>query len=80
MTLVAAIDDATGEVPAGLFRAEEDSLAYFRMLKQIVSEHGIPQALYHDRGSVFVSSQPEREEGIERPDEVNLTQFGRLLS
>lgn len=81
LTLVAAIDDATGEVPAGLFRLQEDSLGYFQMLKKVVHERGIPRALYHDRGSVFVVSPPrgEEEEGIERPDAQKLTQFGRLL-
>lgn len=44
-------------------------MAYFRMLKEIVGKRGIPQALYHDRGSVFVSAQSEQEEGIDRPGE-----------
>ncbi len=79
LTLVAAIDDATGEVPAGLFRPEEDAIGYFQMLKEVVDKRGIPQALYHDRGSVFVISQPRQERGIERPSEHQLTQFGRLL-
>ena len=80
LTLVAAIDDATGEVPAGLFRYEEDTLGYFQMLKEVMDERGIPQALYHDRGGVFVVNQPQREEGIDRPSGRQLTQFGRLLS
>ena len=79
LTLVAAIDDATGEVPSGLFRYQEDSLAYFQMLKGLVHERGIPMALYHDRGSVFVTARLEREDGIERDRSQNLTQFGRLL-
>ena len=80
LTLVAAIDDATGEVPAGLFRLEEDAVGYFQMLKEVVDKRGIPQALYHDRGSVFVTSQPQRERGIDKPSDHQLTQFGRLLS
>lgn len=79
LTLVAAIDDATGEVPSGLFRYQEDSLACFQMMKELVDGRGIPRALYHDRGSVFVTAQAEREDGIERDRSQNLTQFGRLL-
>ena len=37
LTLVGAIDDATGEVPHALFRFEEDTQGYFRLLEHIVA-------------------------------------------
>lgn len=80
LTLVGAIDDATGEVPYALFRDEEDAQGYILLLRQIVAEHGIPQALYHDRHGIFERSSKEPEtveeqlEGKRRP-----TQFGRVM-
>jgi len=79
LTIVGAIDDATGEVPYVLFREEEDAQGYFLLLRQIVSSHGIPMALYRDRHGIFERSKREPEsleeqlEGRRKP-----TQFGRL--
>jgi Integrase core domain. len=80
LTLVGAIDDADGEVPYALFRDEEDAQGYTILLRQIVAEHGIPQALYHDRHGIFKRSSKEPEtieeqlEGKKKP-----TQFGRVM-
>ncbi len=80
LTLVGAIDDATGKVPHALFREQEDAQGYFLLLRQIVAEHGIPAALYQDRHSIFEvpgkapQSLEEQLEGKRRP-----TQFGRLM-
>ena len=81
LTLVGAIDDATGEVPYALFRDEEDAQGYnITLLRQIVAEHGIPQALYHDRHGIFERPKKEPEtieeqlEGERKP-----TQFGRVM-
>ena len=52
-TLLGAIDDATGKVPAALFRAEEDTQGYFLLLGQVLKDQGIPWELYHDRHSIF---------------------------
>ena len=80
LTLIGAIDDATGKVPYALFREQEDSKGYFLLLRDIVLSNGIPLALYHDRHSIFEVSPdklPSIEEQLEgkRP----LTQFGRLM-
>jgi transposase len=53
LSLVGAIDDATGEVPHALFRLEEDTQGYFRLLEHIVATHGVPLAIYRDRHSIF---------------------------
>ncbi|GAG98031.1 unnamed protein product, partial [marine sediment metagenome] len=80
LTLIGAIDDATGKVPYALFREQEDAQGYFLMLHQIVDSCGIPMALYHDRHGIFEHSKREPEtleeelEGRKKP-----TQFGRLM-
>jgi len=80
LSLVGAIDDATGKVPYALFREQEDAQGYFLLLQHIVQNEGIPAALYHDRHSIFElppDKLPSIEEQLEgkRP----LTQFGRLM-
>jgi transposase len=80
MSLIGAIDDATGKVFHALFREQEDAQGYFLLLHQIVNDYGIPMALYHDRHGIFERSRSEPEsleeqlEGRRRP-----TQFGRLM-
>lgn len=53
LTLVAAIDDATGTVPAALFREQEDAQGYFLLLREIIRRKAIPLALYSDRHGIF---------------------------
>jgi hypothetical protein len=53
LTLMGAIDDATGTVHA-LFREAEDAHGYFLLLREIIGGKGIPLALYSDRHSIFV--------------------------
>ncbi len=55
LSLVGAIDDATGKVPYALFREQEDAQGYFLLLQHIVQNDGIPilSGLYHDRHSIF---------------------------
>jgi hypothetical protein len=80
LSLVGAIDDATGEIPAAVFRDQEDTHGYFLLLWAILQRKGIPQALYSDRHSIFqrLPHDPERLEeqlaGERRP-----TQFGAAL-
>ncbi len=80
MTLVGAIDDATSEVLYALFREQEDTEGYFHLMERVVSDYGIPVAVYHDGHAVFEHSEREPltlEEQLE--GERSLTQFGRLL-
>lgn len=53
LTLVGAIDDATGMVPAAHFRAQEDAQGYLLVLRDILTTHGIPMAVYRDRHGIF---------------------------
>jgi transposase len=76
LTLVGAIDDATGMVPAATFRDREDAAAYLEILRSTVAGHGLPGAVYHDRHSAFAPTSPgPAEPGA--PDE--LSQVGRAL-
>jgi transposase len=83
MSLLGAIDDATGKVSHALFREQEDSHGYFFLLREIILRHGIPLAVYHDRHSIFAVSADERDkETIQEQlsGKPMLTQFGRLLA
>jgi len=80
LTLLLAVDDATGTVPWALFRPEEDSRGYFGLLGGIIERRGLPLALYSDRHSVFRQVRHPRksqEEPLGREGE--LTQFGRAM-
>jgi transposase len=74
LTLLLAVDDATGTYPGALFRPEEDSLGYFLLLRGIIERHGIPLALYSDRHAAFRQVHAPRGGPFAEP-----TQFGRAM-
>lgn len=79
LTLLGAIDDATGEILALHFRPEEDLHGYLTLCQQLFTTHGLPVALYGDRLNVFVRNDrhwtlEEQLQGRQHP-----THFGRLL-
>ena len=80
LTLLAAIDDATGDVPYAVFREQEDAQGYLLLLRGVVRRRGVPLALYSDRHTIFQSraDQPltltEQLAGGRQP-----TQVGRVL-
>ena len=53
LVLLAAIDDATGELLGGIFREEEDSHGYLLLLRQLITRYGVPAAIYTDRHGIF---------------------------
>src|SRR5712692_1731838 len=55
LTLVGAIDDATGDVPYAIFREQEDAQGYLLLLREVVRRRGVPLALYSDRHTIFQS-------------------------
>jgi transposase len=78
LTLLVAIDDATNEVPYGVFRQQEDDAGYLELLRAISISHGLPMAIYTDRHTIFRSPKQatlEQELAGERPR----TQFGRVM-
>ena len=80
LTLVAAVDDATGMVVAALFREHEDAQGYFLLLREILQRRGIPLALYSDRHGIFQRS-PKDPETLEEQlsGQRQPTQFGRAV-
>ena len=76
LTLLLAVDDATGTVPYALFHQQEDTEGYLLLLQGIIQRCGIPLGVYTDRHAVFRHPR----QGL--PEETHagkLTQFGRAL-
>jgi hypothetical protein len=80
LTLVGAIDDATGIVTGATFREQEDVAGYLAVLRDTIRRHGVPLAIYRDRHGIF-----ETPKGMPLTLEEQLvdrrtpTQFGRAL-
>ena len=79
-TLVAGIDDATGRVPGGTFRAQEDAVGYFTTFAQTAQRHGLPGAVYSDRHGIFIVEKNRPPTLAEQlTGKRSLTQVGRAL-
>nr|WP_257788070.1 ISNCY family transposase [Novibacillus thermophilus] len=81
MSLLAAIDDATGKILAAIFRPQEDTEGYFRLTQQMIEKEGIPMSVYSDRHMIFRS--PNEKQTIEEElagEPVPLSQFGQALA
>lgn len=76
LTLLGAIDDATGKVVAATFRDQEDAAGYLELLGQVITGHGLPGAVYRDRHGIFET--PDERVGDGR-DPGLPSQFGRAL-
>jgi hypothetical protein len=66
LTLVGAIDDATGIVVGAVFREAEDAVGYFTVLRDMTRQYGLPAAIYRDGSAVFApttGSTRGRDEG-----------------
>jgi len=70
-TLLVFIDDATSALLALRFAPAETTQAYMETLREYLSNHGRPVALYSDRHSVFRVNHKDHE--------GELTQFSRAL-
>jgi hypothetical protein len=54
LTLIGFQDDATGQILAAHFQLEaENTVGYLRALHAMITAHGVPLSLYHDRHSIF---------------------------
>lgn len=51
--LIAAIDDATSEIPYAEFFLSEDTLSCMRVIQSIIEKKGIPWAIYTDKAGIF---------------------------
>ena len=80
LSLVGAVDGATGKVSFALIQKQEDLRGCLLMLREIISRHGVPAALYSDQHRAFQRSPREPDSlaeqlgGRRRP-----TQFARAL-
>jgi len=81
LTLVAAIDDATGIITGATFREQEDAAGYLTVLRDTIRRYGVPHALYRDRHGIFETPHDQRltlEEQL--ADRRTPTQVGRALA
>jgi transposase len=72
-TLLVMIDDASGQLGALQFVAEESFFGYCALLRQYLAAHGRPAGLYTDKHGIFRVNIPNAGSGD------NLTQFGRAM-
>jgi transposase len=80
LTLMLAIDDATGKVPHALFRDQENTEGYFHLMAGIIRQCGIPLAIYSDRHTVFRRARLAGEKlDTSIAGERKPTQFGRAM-
>jgi hypothetical protein len=79
LTLLLAVDDATGKVPYALFREQEDTQGYLLLLRGIIERCGIPLAVYTDRHSVFGYCRHNHHEPHASPGVGKYTQFAQAL-
>lgn len=75
LTLMAAVDDADGELLAAFFTPQETSEAYLRLLRDVLLRRGIPVSIYQDRHSALRRnddswSLEEQLAGRQRPTQV----------
>ena len=80
LTLLLAVDDATGTVPYAVFREQEDTYGYFLLLRGIIERCGIPLVVYSDGHAIFRQSRRARAtpEASQEGKEA-LTQFSRAM-
>ena len=71
LSLLLAMDDATGTVPHALFRPHESTEGYFQLMRGMMQRHGLPVALYSDRHGTFQNP---------RGAHPGPTQFGRAMA
>jgi transposase len=79
LTLLAALDDATGIVTGATFRDQEDAAGYLLVLRETVRRHGVPVALYRDRHGIFETSGRDLSLEEQLVDRRGPTQVGRAL-
>jgi len=80
LTLLLTIDDATGSAPFALFQEQENTEGYFRLMRGIIQQKGIPLALYSDRHFVFrYNGKADEALEVALTEKRNPTQYGQQL-
>jgi hypothetical protein len=78
MSLMGAVDDATGKLVYGVFRPTEDQAGYMMMLRSIATNWGLPEIVYHDRHTILRSPK-EATVDDELAGKVPESQFQRVM-
>ena len=63
MSLIGAVDDATGDVLKGVFRLQEDLHGYATLFHQLFQDYGLPLAFYGDGTGVLVRNDDHWPDG-----------------
>lgn len=79
LTLIGAIDDASGKILSLTFRPHEDLHGYVLMLRQMIATFGVPWTLYGDRASVLVRNDPHWTRDEELTGRQRPSHFGQIL-
>jgi transposase len=75
LDLIVTMDDATSTIYSAFLVEEEGTASTFRGLLEVCGRHGLPCALYTDRGSHYFYT----DKAAEAVDKDRLTQVGRAL-
>jgi len=78
-TLVGAIDDATSRILALAVREQEDLHGYLDMLGQVLTQDGVPVALYGDRFGALIRNDGHWSVEEELAGRQHPTPFGQVL-
>jgi hypothetical protein len=76
LDLIVTLDDATSEIYSVFLVEEEGTMSAFRALAEVITEHGLPCALYTDRASHYFFT-PKAGEKVAKDQP---TQVGRALA
>ena len=79
MSLIGAVDDATGDVLKGVFRLQEDLHGYATLFHQLFQDYGLPLAFYGDGTGVLVRNDDHWTLEEELAGRQNPTHLGRAL-
>jgi transposase len=76
LALIVTLDDATSAIYSAFLVEEEGTMSSFRALAEVITDHGLPCALYTDRASHYFHT-PKAGAKVARDQ---LTQVGRALA
>src|SRR2546428_14013768 len=80
LCLIAAMDDATGELlPGGHFVDQECAAGYFRVLRAVVTAHGVPWSIYMDQHGALQRNDDHWTAAEELRGKQDPTQVGQAL-
>jgi len=80
LCLIAAIDDATGELlPGGQFVDQECAAGYLRVLRAVVTTHGVPWSIYMDQHGALQRNDDHWTPAEELRGRQDPTQVGQAL-